>query len=253
MITVGIVDDEFHARESIRTILENYCPTTKLVGMAGTLAEARQLLEEHQPQLLFLDIGLPDGSGFELMNYISPLKTKVAFVSAQLDRGAETYELRALYYMTKPIRIVDIGRAVELCQETIALEELVARVNFDRPGRWDDVLIASETDWFRFVNLEEIVYLRANRNCCEAHLVNFTHVVITKPIKEIEGMLPHPDFLRTHRSYIVNRRYVSKVAKNKRGDIEMENGQAIPMSEEYIDDIRTHLLRQSEEARKVKW
>ncbi|MFN8394012.1 MAG: LytTR family DNA-binding domain-containing protein [Bacteroidia bacterium] len=245
MIKVGIVDDERHARENIQMILKNHCPGTIVVWMAGTFMEAQQLIKEKPPGLLFLDIELPDGSGFDLMPCISPQRTRVVFVSAHEDRGAETYEHRALSYITKPIRIVSMQKAVELYKETIAMHEPIDQINSMKPSISDDFLVANESDGYRLVSLDHIVFVRANRNCSEVHLVNDTHQVFTLPIKEIEDRLPFPEFLRTHRSYIVNCRFISKVCKGKRGDIELYDGKIIPMSEDYAEDIRLHVLQQA--------
>jgi two-component system, LytTR family, response regulator len=212
-----IVDDENHARENLKMLLEDYCPEVKVVGTAGTVNEARQKILDLKPRVVFLDIRMPSGAeGFELLQSLDNKDFQVVFVTAFKDYAIQALNANAIHYILKPIDIEDLEFAVnklveyaesfsgderQFAQYQDSVEHLAETIATDSsPKR----LTLYHNKGFKIVETKNIVRLEADGNCTAFLFDDGSKYLDTKTLKIYDEILQEPQFLRIHKSHLIN-------------------------------------------------
>ena len=202
-----IVDDEYWARMTLRHKLEEI-PEIEIIGEAGSVAEAVERLSKNSPDVLFLDIQLTDGTGFDVLNKVD-YKGKVIFVTAFDAYAIRAFEINALDYIMKPISDKRLKEAVE----RINIERVPGASDKDLVFKHDDRLMVSHRNFINFVRIRDIVIISAARDYSSIKTDDKKEYLISKTMNEWEERLPEGLFCRIHRSYIVNFEHISEVKK----------------------------------------
>jgi two-component system LytT family response regulator len=234
-----IVEDEAAAREVLRTYLTKYCPQVEIVGEAKNSREAIPLLHELEPQLVFLDVEMPFGNAFDVLEACSGLAFETIFVTAFSEYSLKALNRSAAYYLLKPISIEELIVAVNKVHQQILNKELFNRnkvivENFKEPKPEKQQVILPTMEGFEIVKMEEIVRLKGNGNFTDLYLTNGAKKMACRFLKHFSEMLPLP-FIRVHKSHIVNLRFVKLY--NKGGYITMEDGAEVEISPTYKEDF----------------
>ncbi|MCW4470486.1 LytTR family DNA-binding domain-containing protein [Flavobacterium sp. MFBS3-15] len=234
-----IVEDEVGAREALRTYLTKYCPQVEIVGEAQNSREAIALLHELQPQLVFLDVEMPFGNAFDVLEACGDLVFETIFVTAFSEYSLKALNRSAAYYLLKPISIEELIVAVNKVQQEVMNKEIFNRnkvivENFREPKPEKQQVILPTMDGFEVVKMEEIVRLKGNGNFTDLYLTNGTKKMACRFLKHFGDMLPLP-FLRVHKSHIVNLDFIKKY--NKGGYITLEDGAEVEISPTYKEDF----------------
>lgn len=234
-----IVEDEIGAREALRTYLTKYCPQVEIVGEAQNSREAVALLHELEPQLVFLDVEMPFGNAFDVLEACSDLKFETIFVTAFSEYSLKALNRSAAYYLLKPISIEELIVAVNKVQQEVMNKEIFNRnkvivENFREPKPEKQQVILPTMDGFEVVKMEEIVRLKGNGNFTDLYLTNGSKKMACRFLKHFGDMLPLP-FLRVHKSHIVNLDFIKKY--NKGGYITLEDGAEVEISPTYKEDF----------------
>lgn len=234
-----IVEDESAAREVLRSYLTKYCPQIEIVGEAENSREAVPLLHELEPQLVFLDVEMPFGNAFDVLEACSSLYFETIFVTAFSEYSLKALNRSAAYYLLKPISIEELIVAVNKVQQQIINRDIFDRnkiiiENFREPKPEKQQVILPTMEGFEVVKMEEIVRLKGNGNFTDLYLANGSKKMACRFLKHFSEMLPLP-FLRVHKSHIVNLRYVKLY--NKGGYITLEDGAEIEVSPTYKEDF----------------
>ena len=234
-----IVEDEAAAREVLRNYLTKYCPQVEIVGEAQNSREAVPLLHELQPQLVFLDVEMPFGNAFDVLEACSTLNFETIFVTAFSDYSLKALNRSAAYYLLKPISIEELIVAVNKVQQQVISKELFNRnkiivENFREPKAEKQQVILPTMEGFEVVKMEDIVRLKGNGNFTDLYLVDGTKKMACRFLKHFSEMLPLP-FIRVHKSHIVNLRFVKLY--NKGGYITLEDGAEVEISPTYKEDF----------------
>lgn len=243
-ITAAIVDDETPAIETLQQALKRLRDDFQVVGVADTYDSGLELIRDKRPNIVFLDIEMPTGSGFKLAKQCDPALTKVVFVSAHLDRGVEAFRQGALGYLGKPVRFAELDEIHKRYWNLVDSEMVMRTIGREKPGKVDGFLVVTEAEAYRRIPMDQIVVIEAKRSYCTLYIINEKPVTLSKSMKEVEELLPKPQFLRTSRSYMVQCRYVRTIPRSSRGHLELVDGSQIPVSREYMEAIRLHLLHQ---------
>ena len=238
-ITSVIVEDESAAREVLRNYLQKYCPQVEVVGEAQNIKEAVPLLHEKKPQLVFLDVEMPFGNAFDVLEACKDLRFETIFVTAFSEYSLKALNQSAAYYLLKPISIEELIIAVNKVQQQIATQELFNRnqiivENFREPKPEKQQVILPTMEGFEVVKMEEIVRLRGNGNFTDLHLSNGQKKMACRFLKHFDEILPLP-FLRVHKSHIVNLNFVKKY--NKGGYLTLEDDSEIEVSPTYKEEF----------------
>ena len=205
MLKVMIVDDERLARVALRGLLEER-GDVEIVGEADGVASARRQLETLEPDVLFLDVQMPGGSGFELFAS-GGLKPKVIFCTAYERHALRAFEVNALDYLVKPVGPEQIERALKRLQVGGGERPIDAAA----PLSLADLVSLREASTLRFAQVRDIVWIQAADDYSEVHLTRGTPALVDVTLRKWEERLPARDFVRIHRSSLVNLHHVAEV------------------------------------------
>lgn len=230
-----IVEDEDVAREVLVAYLNKYCPQVEILAWAENARDAVEVIHAHQPELLFLDVEIPYGNAFDVLEACKGLDFQTIFVTAYSEYALRALNASASYYLLKPLNIEELIKAVAVVQEQIESQDRVNRTEIllEQVKQGDQKLqklVIPTVHGFEVVRLEEVVRLQANGNFTDIILENNTKKMACRFLKHYEDLLTFP-FLRVHRSHIINSNFVR--AYNKGGFIELTNGDEVELSASY--------------------
>lgn len=242
MIRAVIVDDEKNNIGALQTLIDQFCPEVEVEGTATNAQEAFTVINQVQPHLVFLDIEMPYGNGFDLLEKMMPITFEVIFVTA-FDRYAITaFKYAALDYLLKPVNIDELKRAVSRSAIRIGeknvntrIESLIGNIRSDSPGLKKIGLPTA--DGLIFEEVDNIMHLQAESNYTIVFINNKKKMMISKTLKEFEDILPPNLFYRLHHSHIVNLNYITKYYKGRGGYVELSDGTMVEVSTRKKDDF----------------
>jgi two-component system LytT family response regulator len=234
MITTLLIDDEKSNSDILAEILKRYCPDVSVLGACTNIDEAVRFIATHNPQLIFLDVQMPNGSGFDLLDRIAGRQLEVIFVTAYDNFLLKAIRYSALDYVMKPVNIPEITNAVKRAEERLArksvnkqLELLLA--NIQQPAHTQRIALPCKEGYI-FVPVADIVRLEASGAYTVIHTRDGQSYLTSKNIREYEDLLPASVFCRVHHAHLVNLNFVKLYHKGRGGYLEMTNGASIEVS-----------------------
>lgn len=235
MISTLIIDDEQAARDSLNSYLEKYCTDVEVVGQAANVDEAITLIASKKPKLLFLDVEMPFGNAFDLLEKLEEIDFEVIFVTAFSQYAIQALNLSAAWYLMKPVDIDELIEAVDRVKDRIEnkSENLQARVlveNFQVGHMQEQKVVLPLLDGFEVVPMKEVVRCQAADNFTEFHLENGDKKLICRTLKFYDELLSPFNFLRVHKSHLVNLQYVTRYKKGKGGQLYLSDGSVVDVS-----------------------
>ena len=236
-----IVEDESAAREVLKRYLDKYCPQIEVIGEAHNCKEAIPLLHDVQPQLVFLDVEMPFGNAFDVLEGCKDLYFETIFVTAFSEYSLRALNQSAAYYLLKPISIEELILAVNKVQQHIINREIINRnrvliENFRESRPEKQQVILPTLEGFEVVKMEDIIRLQGNGNFTDIYLGNRTKKMVCRFLKHFNEILPYP-FVRVHKSHIINTNYVKSYHKNSGGYIVLEDNTEIEVSPTYKEEF----------------
>jgi two-component system LytT family response regulator len=226
--------------------VQEYCQQVDIMGEASSATEALKLIKQHSPDLIFLDIEMPGGSGFDLLKSLSNQNFEVIFVTAFDRYGIQAVKFCAIDYILKPIDIFELSKAVEKAQQQITrkkenqrLTELVA--NIDRTEEEKRIALPL-ADKIEFIAINQIIRLEADSNYTHIYLEGKKEYMVCKTLKEYQDILEHHNFLRTHQSHLINCRKITAYMKTDGGYIAMADGSSVPISRQKREEVLKRIL-----------
>jgi two-component system LytT family response regulator len=213
MWRVLIVDDERLARLALRSLLEDRSDVA-VIGEADSVASARDMLQSLRPDVIFLDVQMPGGSGFELVQ--PDIEAKVVFCTAYEPYAVRAFEVNALDYLVKPAGPEQVERALRRLGQAappVAAPAVPHAVPIDASGplRVDDFVLLQEAKRARFVRVREITHIQAADDYSDVHLRDGSHALVDVTLRRWEGRLPAQCFVRIHRSSLVNLGHIASL------------------------------------------
>ena len=209
MIKAILVDDEKSARQTLTKLIEKYCTDVQIVGHAENVDEAERIILQSNPDIVFLDIEMPEKNGFELLELFKSPNFEVIFTTAYQDYALKAFRYAAIDYLQKPIDfrllIQAIGRYKQKAENRFQKERyelLMSNMHFNNK-EMDKIAIPTSSG-FKFTQVSDIVYCKANGVYSEIHLLDGTVISGSKSLKEIEELLPNELFFRCHKTYLIN-------------------------------------------------
>lgn len=198
-----IIDDEPDARAVLRNLIERYCPQLEICGEADSVNGALESIQRQQPALVFLDVDLPPGTGFDILDAFPSPVFKTVFTTAHDDFALKAYQYRAMHYLLKPIDPQDL---IQVTSELYPLEFIGREPAFDTPltskNRHGHLLLPT-LQGITFVDPAEISYAQSDEKYTKVVLSSGEKIFVSHSMKELEALLPESDFLRPHQSFIV--------------------------------------------------
>jgi two-component system LytT family response regulator len=235
MINYIIIDDEPKNIRVLRKMLENFCPDTCYLGEAINAKEGEELIRESQPDLLFLDIEMPFGNAFNLLDRLMPVKFEIIFVTAFDNYTLQAFKYSALDYLLKPVNIEELCAAVQRASGKLKLKDINQQLNslfsnLRQPDAGAFKLALPNDEGLVFVTVDDIIRCEASGGYTFFYLKNGDKILACRNLREYEAILPPANFLRVHNSHIINVMCIKKYHKGRGGHIEMENNIMIEVS-----------------------
>ncbi|RKF04409.1 LytTR family two component transcriptional regulator [Tenacibaculum lutimaris] len=225
-----IVEDEQISRDILRNYIAKYCPNVELLGEASNIEEAQKLIEKYELDLVFLDVEMPFGNAFDLLEKVENKTFEVVFVTAYDHYAIEALNNQATYYLLKPISIDKLIKAVSLVTEIKEKEnELENTILTPKTTAVNGKITIPQQDGFEVVNIYDIVFCKADDNYTEVHFKD-SKKLVSKTLKYFEDILKDNSFARIHKSFLVNVNEITKYKKGKGGSVILSNGKEIMVS-----------------------
>lgn len=235
-----IVDDEAIAREVLENYLKKYCPIVEVMGQAQNIKEAVPMIQSLQPQLVFLDVEMPFGNAFDILEACTDQKFETIFITAYAEYSLKALNMSAAYYILKPIDITELVAAVNKVQMAILKSEAFNRTEILlqnlklKPEKQQIILPTMQG--FDVIKTGSIVKLLANGNFTDVYLEDGSCKMICKFLKHFDELLDHP-FIRIHRSFIVNVNFIKAYSKSAGGTVVLLDGSEVEVSATYKDGL----------------
>lgn len=235
MIRAIIVDDEQKSRNTLSVLLSRYCTDVTVLTSAADVKTAVSSINKLKPELIFLDISMPDGTGFDVINGINIGNYEVIFTTAYDEYALQAIKADAVDYLLKPINIEDLQLAVDKAilrienrRKIFHLSEnqILDKANASFPGK----IAIPDNDGLHFIDISDIIYLEAKGTYTEFYCLNNLKYLSSKSLKENENILPADKFFRAHHSYIINLNFIQKYHKGNGGYVTMLGGADIDIS-----------------------
>lgn len=236
MLSVVVIDDELLALNLLSYLLDNFTSVQlKVVGKAMNLTDGIELIKRTSPDLVFLDIEMPDGNGMEIFDHQFSQKTKIVLVTGHDHYAIDAINKSVAGYLLKPVNFIDLQNVVKKVEKMIRLEqqqlELEDRINIlgtaEVPGK---NLIFDVDSGFVMENTRNIEYIIADQSYATIFTNARREFIVSKSLKELESYLPKNQFYRTHKSYLVNIYYIRKFVKSGESYVLLKSGTKIPVS-----------------------
>lgn len=243
MYTAVIVEDELFSRELLKKLIDTYCSADiKVVGLASSVEEGIDAIEKYRPDIVFLDVELHTGTGFDILQHFPEPFFEVIFTTAYNHYAIKAIKFSAVDYLLKPIDANELQEAVKKLIEkrksgidTTALKSLIT--NLQKPADRAQTITLSTSDGLEFVPLNEIIHIEANGPYSTFFLDDDRKIMVSKNLKEYEMLLKDHQFLRIHNSHIVNIKAVRRMIKTDGGYAIMSNGAQLIISPKKKDEF----------------
>jgi two-component system LytT family response regulator len=228
-----IVDDEKDSRQILANYLLKYCPDVEVMGFGESVATGLEAIRKFQPDVVFLDIEMPYGNGFDLLAKAGDITFETVFVTAFDNYAIQALNQSAAYYLLKPIDIDELIKAVDKIRKERGSDNYVqhAKVLLNNIGKGGPQKIMLPTmEGFEIVNISTIIYCEAVDNFTRFHFETGQPLMICRTLKYFEDVLKEHRFMRIHRSHLINPDYVVRYSKGKGGSVTMKNDKELEVS-----------------------
>ena len=236
-----IVEDEETSRKILRNYLNKYCPNVEVLGEAANVDEALILIRNTELDLVFLDVEMPYGNAFDLLDKVGDINFETVFVTAYNHYAIDALNAHASYYLMKPISIDELIKAVDYVTEIRTKEDaLQDQVLVPKTTTVNGKITIPQQDGFEVLQTADIMYCKADDNYTEIYLNNNKKKLVSKTLKYFEDALTESGFARVHKSYLVNVNEVTKYIKGKGGSVLLSNGKEIMVSASKKSDLLSY-------------
>lgn len=243
-----LIDDEKGNIITLVEMLRNYCPDVEILATASDINEAEIAIKKYQPQLIFLDIEMPFGNGFDLLNRLQPINFEVVFITAFNNYAIKAFKYAAIDYLLKPVNIEELINSVQKVKTALEQSNLSSRIdhlltNINNKEVNSKKLGIPTSDSITFIEVDDIMYLESDKNYTKFCLTQKRKEMASKALKEYEELLPKNTFCRVHKSYIINIAFIKKYQRGRGGYVVMEDGTSIEVSSRKKDELMAMILQ----------
>jgi two-component system LytT family response regulator len=237
-----IIDDDQKNLKILRRMLEEFCPEVTVTGEALNSLSGIELIKLKKPDIVFLDIEMPYGNAFELLDQLVPVNFEIIFITAFDEYSLKAFRYSAIDYLLKPVDIEELKAAVRKASEKQLLKNTNERLSnllsnlLPRQNNLQKIAVATQ-DGLIFVSLQHIVRCEASKNYTYIYLQGNKKIIASRNLAEYEELLPQDMFFRIHNSHIINLSYINNYQKGRGGTVVMEDGTAIEVAARRKDEF----------------
>lgn len=240
-----IVDDEAASRETLRNYLTKYCPDVEILGEADGVQTALPAIHKLKPELVFLDVEMPYGNAFDLLESVGDVAFETIFVTAFSHYAVKALNFSASYYLLKPIDIDELIAAVEKVKNAQeerdqAFHTRILIDNLRTTHQQHQKVVLPVLDGFELVTVKEIIRCQANGNFTDFYLQDGSKKMICRTLKFYDEILSELGFMRVHKSHLVNLQYVTSYKRGKGGVLSLEGDHAVEVAPSRKEEVLKH-------------
>ncbi len=235
MIRAVLIDDVKNSRITLADDLKNYCPDIQIVGEGDSVESGVAIIQQVKPEIVFLDIELQDGTGFDILDGLNKIDFKIIFITGNDSYGIKAIKFSALDYLLKPVDPEDLVEAIEKYKESEKHQDLKLNVDYLLENirgvkpKFNRIALNS-ADKVNMANIEDIIRCEAQSNYTMFYLKDGTKILVTKSLKEYEGLLEEYSFIRVHHSHLINLNCLKEFIKSDGGYAVMVDNSNVPVS-----------------------
>jgi two-component system, LytTR family, response regulator len=241
-----IIDDEKLSREVLCNYIKEYCTDLEIIATISTVKSAYKAIRRYSPDVVFLDIEMADGKGFDLLNMFDRIDFKVIFVTAYSEYAVKAFRFNAIDYLLKPVRIDELKEAVEKVRSAsetnpgmVNLASLIS--NFRNGSSTVPTIVIPHLKGFEVLKIAEIIMCQADGYCTNFYLTGNRKVISSKNLKYFDEMLEDQNIIRVHHSYIVNLNHIS--GYTRQGEINLTEGLKASLGDSYKNDFMRRFVK----------
>ncbi len=235
-MNIVIIDDEPFARQCIELIINENFTDINIVGQAGSVQKGVDVIKANKPDLVFLDVDLTDGSGFDILTKLKPITFKIIFITAYQKYALKAIKFSAFDYILKPISTDELIDAINRVDSDFGAENQKLKWNafFNNISELNNEtkkIVLKTNESIHLIKITDIIRCEADNNYSTFFLQNGEKIVISKGLKEFEDMLSGFGFFRVHQSHLINLNYILRFDKKDGGYIVLTNKSSVPVSQ----------------------
>lgn len=232
MIKAIIIDDISQAVELLRSDLANYCPEVEVIGDASSVVSGTKLLKQSAPDIVFLDIELQDGTGFDILEILGDISFKVIFTTASDEHAIKAFRFSAIDYLLKPINPEELQQAVAKFKDSTkdSKESIDLLLDTVKERSGPRKLALHTLDKIQVTEIQDIVRCESSGNYTTFYFSDKQKLLVTKTLKEYEKMLDEYGFIRVHQSHLINGNHIKEYIKTEGGYLVMKDGSHVSVS-----------------------
>jgi|JI10StandDraft_1071094.scaffolds.fasta_scaffold401171_1 two-component system LytT family response regulator len=237
-----LIDNEPQLRQGLKLLLESFCPEVKMIAESDGVISGLEAIKNFKPDLVFLDVEMDDGTGFDLMKQVIDPHFQLIFVTAHNKYAIDAFHFCAIDYLLKPVDPEALQISVEKAITQIQNKDLKKQIDFllhqvnNKPEQ-DKRIVLKDISNVYFVKVNEILYCEAEGTYTKFYLVGHDPILVSKNLKEYESMLEPLGFVRTHNSFLANPNKIHMFDKTEGGALILEGGHSIPVSQRKRDSV----------------
>lgn len=233
-----LIDDESKSRTALGSFLSKYCPTIEVIGEAEGVKSGLELIESSNPDVIFLDIEMNDGTGFDLVHQLGNSKYEIIFVTAFNQYAIKAFRYSAIDYLLKPVNPEELIQAVAKLSDNSRINEIEQKLEALMANKTSIQKIAIPSmEGVRLEEVDNISYCESDNYYTIIHLVNGERIVVSKTLKEYDKMLSDDGFIRIHQKYLVKLSEIKNYSKSDGGFVVLTNGTHLTVSRRKKEDL----------------
>jgi two-component system LytT family response regulator len=252
MITAVLIDDDINLREGMKGLLSLYAPDISIIGEADSVKSGVKILNNLKPQIVFLDIQMNDGTGFDILEKLSEINGKVTshvvFVTAYEHYAIKAFRFSALDFLLKPVAPDDLEKVVDKIRTVLEKDNDYSHIdllleNIRKKADNFKRIALSNSDGMHLLDINDIIRCESDDNYTKFFIKSGKPILISKTLKEYEELLSEYDFVRIHQSHLINLAYVKSYVKKENGFVVMHNDEHLPVSQRKRDLLQDVLSK----------
>lgn len=237
MVKAVIIEDEKKSRKALVGLLDRYCPNVIISGIANGMRDGLEVIRSTNPDVIFLDIQMPDGSGFKLLEQLDEIDFEVIFTTAFDQYAIKAIKYSALDYLLKPIVPQELMEAVKKVEDRKVAKQSDVNRNIDvlldnikTSSKEAQKIILTTAEKIHVIKVDDILRCASDNYYTNFYFTDGNRLLVSKTLKESESLLKEHSFIRPHKSHLVNTRYIKGYMKHEGGYIVMSDGSKVPVS-----------------------
>ena len=248
MVTGIIIDDEENNVLNLQLLLQKHCSGITIVATATNADDGINIIRQHKPDVVFLDIQMPGKNGFQLLQELPQLDFEIIFITAYDQYGIQAVTFAALDYLLKPIKVEELQHAVQkaieksmMKKQNMQLQHFITLLQQNNSKEEQRIALPSAKET-RFVQTKHIVHCESQNSYTLFYLSNKEKILVSKPIYEYEELLAAYGFIRCHQSHLVNKKFIKSWVKTDGDYLLLEDGTQLPIARQKKAAIKALLL-----------